>query len=94
MAKLVKHETNIWACIYRLVDAPIPKIETISNNPVLTKEATIKMRRISTIINPDRSFESLMKSQTFVEINSMRPTAASNKKQLSFVPQKNLIIDQ
>ncbi len=80
MAKLVKHETNIWACIYRLVDTPIPKITTTDNDQQLNKEETMRIRRISTIINPDRSFESLIKSQTFVEINSMRPTAVASKK--------------
>lgn len=25
MEKLLKHETNIWACIYRMVDTPAPQ---------------------------------------------------------------------
>ena len=37
MDSLLKHENNIWACIYRMVDAPPPQEQEV-NNEVLQKD--------------------------------------------------------
>ena len=52
MSKLVKHETNIWACIYRMVDTPAPELELKLDQETIRNDVNQRMRRISTIINP------------------------------------------
>ena len=86
VASLIKHETNIWACIYRMVEAPKPELESKMDEETIRNDVNQRLRRISTAINPHQSQGEdmgLMRRSTIIEIDSLQQTSPAKKKTLA-----------